>query len=435
MFQRSSLRIVLITVVAFLLVSCNRSKGPGASPATDPALGTLKVVRFANLPYADHTYSSIGVAKGWFKEVGIDLRPQTIKIEQVVPSLSDGSFDVASVPPGILFSSYDTAPNLCTFVFGDLFQGYAIMAQPDKGYKSYSQLRQAGMSHADAVRKVVQQMKGKTFAYPAESAIKPFIDILFEQGGMRRSEVKALVLDDPLTVVSMRTKRADFEVGGVPSRITLQKEGFIPIISSVDLAKGARPSPNSMELGSILENGWAMRKDLYRSDPATALRLASVNYRIMKFMGTNPSEAMTIHMAYLSKVTGQKFTVDDGKVIYDSLDPFVTFESQCSWFHDPNDPLYYANVNGAILQSFISDKIYRGATPTVGDVIYADATYRELERLKAASDDLFAKLAGKTSLPADASSELADAKRFYDDYDFYDSDRLAAAAWQAVGGK
>src|ERR1700678_2669306 len=123
-----SLAVLCLSIAGFL-VACRKhdSVAPSATDDLDHIPGVT--IRFANLPYADHTYSSIGVANGWFKDVGINLQANTIKIEDAVPSLESGAYDVVSVPPGVLFSSYDTAPDLCSFVFGDLFQGFAIMAQ------------------------------------------------------------------------------------------------------------------------------------------------------------------------------------------------------------------------------------------------------------------------------------------------------------------
>ncbi len=419
MKNKTHLGFLMILALFFHLSTGN------AQPTNSESLIPTKVVKFANLPYGDHTYSCIGVAKGFFKDVGIDLQADTIKIEEVVPSLVGGTYDAVSVPPGILFSAYETSPNLCSFVFGDLFQGFALMAQPNEGFKTYADFTKQGMSHEEAIKAVVQQLKGKVFAYPTENAIKPFIDLLLEKGGLSRSDFTNTVLDDPMTVSAMRNKKADFQVGGVPSRITLQKEGFIPLIGAADLAKGAKPSADSKELASILQDGWAVTKDFFDREHPTILRLASVNFRIMKFMQTNRAEALAIHMPYLSKVTGQKFTSADGAIIYDSLDPFITFEDQKSWFHDKNNPLYYAYVNGAILNSFIHDKIYKNNPPQVDDVIYAASVYDELEKLKASSDQSFARLKTQTLNETD-SKKLAEAKKVYEAYDYYDSDRLTA---------
>jgi hypothetical protein len=225
----------------------------------------------------------------------------------------------------------------------------------------------------------------------------------------------------------MRNKQADFQVGGVPSRITLQREGFKPLLSSIDLAKLARPSADSPELASVLQNGWATTKVFYQNDRATALRLASVNYRIMKFMQTDRKKAVQIHMAYLSRISGQSFTEADGQIIYEHLDPFVTFDEQRLWFHSEDSPLYYKYVNGSILKSFVDQGIYKNKPPTVEDVIFADDTYDELEKLQAESKDLFGKIeqGNATQMNQSMREKYEQAKHYFEIYDFFDSSRLA----------
>lgn len=367
--------VAMLSASSVALLSCDRSK-PGSESNED--FNTK--VRFANLPYGDHTFSIIGKEKGFFADEGIDVDIKTIKIEEVVSSLANGSYDVASVPPGILFSSWEDVPNIVTFCFSDLFQGFALMADPRKGYKSVEDFKQSGASHSEAIKLVARQIKGKTWAYPTETAVKPFIDLVLSRGEVARTDFKSMVLDDPLTVQALKRGEADFQVGGVPSRITLQRDGFIPLLTSVDFATGAKPSKESAELAAILQNGWACTKEYYDKNHATVLKLAKVNYKIMEFMHTDRKEAMEIHMKYLSKVTGETFTAEvDGPIIYDDLNPFYRFEDQLPWFEDSSSPFYYAHVNGAILQSFINSGIYEETPPTVEDIIFADDIYRKLK--------------------------------------------------------
>jgi len=301
------------------------------------------------------------------------------------------------------------------------------MAQPNAGYKSYADFVKEGLNPDEAIAATVGQLKSKVFAYPAETAIKPFIDLMLQRGKLTPEDFRPLVLDDPLTVNAMRNKQADFQVGGVPSRITLQKEGFTPLLSSIDIAKLARPSADSPELASVMQNGWATTKDFFQNEHASILRLASVNYRIMKFMQADRKKALQIHMAYLSRITGQQFTEADGEIIYDDLDPFVTFENQKPWFHSDDNPLFYKYVNGSILKSFVDQRIYKNKPPTVEDVIFADDVYNELEKLQVESKDLFAKIEQSNIIQLNQSvkEQYDRAKHFYEIYDFYDSARLA----------
>jgi ABC-type nitrate/sulfonate/bicarbonate transport system substrate-binding protein len=385
----------------------------------------LQVVKFGMLAYGDHTQAIIGVKNGWFKDVGIDLKYEVINIDAVVPSLNTKRFDVVSTPPGVLLSAYDNASDLCSFVLADVFQGYAIMAQPGSNYKTYDDFIKSGLSNQDAIKATVQQLKGKTFAYPSETAIKPFIDILLQKAEMTRKDFKSLVQDDPVNVNSMRAKQADFQVGGVPSRITLQKEGFIPLISSIDIVKSAQPSPDSKELASVFQDGWAVRKDYYESNMPTILRLASVNFRITQYMNDHQDSALAIHMPYLTQVTGSKYTVEDGKIIYNYLDPFYTFQNQHDWFHNSQSPLYYKNLYGSIINSFKDQGLYKGKVPHVDDIIYADDVYLKLEQLKTKTEENLTAISSKNlATTGDLKTQLEKAKNFYSIYDYFDSEKI-----------
>lgn len=423
MKSKTPIIVLLLVLVAGGIWLALRNLG-----TTDPGMDHgLVTVRFANLPYADHTITSIGVEKGFFKDAGISLRLDTIKVEEAIPSLVNGKFDAISIPPGIIFSSFESAPNVIAFVFSDLFQGYALLAQPNSGYKRYSDFVSEGKTHSEAIAATVRQLKGKTFAYPPEVAIKPFIDKLLTDGSMSATDYKSLVLEDPLTIAAMRTKEADFQVGGVPSRIQLEKDGFTVLMSSSDIARGAKPSADSTELAAVLQNSWATTKDFAQKHPDVIQRLAGVNYRIIQFIKEHEAEAGRIHMGYLTKVTGQEFTEKDAKVIYQSLDPFFTFEEQKPWFQDPQNPFYYQHVNGAILNSFIAKGVFKSRTPTVEDVIVADDTYLTLEALKLKAERMITALSART-LSATSSSALAAAKERLVAFDFNGALELAEKA-------
>lgn len=418
--------LILIGVAAFIFLYEGGSitTPPVGSSEQSSISKDLKVVRFGMLPYGDHTYAIIGESKGWFRDVGIKLDYATIKVEEIVPQLKNSTRDVISTPPGILFAAFDNSPNLVNFVFGDLFQGYAVLGQPDNGFISFKEAVEKGHSKESALKQVIQQFKGRTFAYPSEAAIKPFIDLLLTKGGIGRSDFTALVLDDPLTVNAMRKKEADFQVGGVPSRIILEREGYKVLISSIDFALMAKPSADSIELASILQNGWATTREYYNREKETILRLASVNFRIMDFINSDTEAALAIHMPYLSQVSGQTFSEADGRVIYESLNPFFTFEQQDAWFNNKDSPLYYSYINGAILNSFIKDGIFKGKPPTVDDVIFADDVYRELTRLRDESKKLFVEIEMRGGGIVSSTAYL-EAKQQFQNYNFLDSEMLA----------
>ena len=152
-----------------------------------------------------------------------------------------------------------------------------------------------------------------------------------------------------------------------------------------------------------------------------------MNYRIMQAIKDSPDAALAIHMPYLSEVSGQQFSPEEGKVIYKSLNPFFTFDEQHSWFHNRDNPLFYAYVNGAILNTFISQSVFKEKPPTVEDVIFADDTYRELEQLRESAKSQFLEIEARGGKALQSPQYIA-AKRHYEIFNFLDAARLAKEA-------
>lgn len=425
--------LVLVVVIAVASLIFYWFSQMRSSPSEEGP--EIKTVRFGMLPYGDHSYAIIGIKKGWFKEAGINLEYQVIKVDEAIAFLKNRSLDVASGSPGLCFAAYETNPGIGVFAFGSIFQGWGIMAQPTGNYKSYDEFVTAGMLPGEAIKAVISQLKGKVFAYPSEAAVKPFIDLILEKGELSRADFKSLTLDDTLTVNAMRNKQADFQVGGAPSRLILQREGFMPILTSKDFAVAAKPSPESRELAVLFPDGWMTTSEYYKENHDLVLRLASVNFRILEFMNDYQEESLQLHMPYLSQITGQIFTLEDGRIIYNDLDPFYSFKSQKEWFHNPDSVYYFRNLNGSILQSFVSQGIYSQNQPTVDDVVYAAAVYYELEQLRQQSKELLARIEESGVIKDSEELEIKynEAQRKYAAYNFLDSLSIASAIIKAAG--
>lgn len=143
-------------------------------------------------------------------------------------------------------------------------------------------------------------------------------------------------------------------------------------------------------------------------------------------MNERPDEALELHMPYLSQVTGQHFSATDGKIIYSKLDPFITFEAQREWFHNPNNLCFYRNVNGSILNSFVAQKIYKKPPPKIEDVVWCKDLYEEMESLKSAAARNLAQLKQENLKKVSGAAELWQrAKYLYDNYDYLDAKRLS----------
>jgi hypothetical protein len=154
--------------------------------------------------------------------------------------------------------------------------------------------------------------------------------------------------------------------------------------------------------------------------------MASVNYRIIDYMNAHQQDALQLHMPYLSQVTGQQFSPAEGAIIYRDLDPFISFDGQKPWFHDPKCTYYYRNLNGSIVNNFKSQGIYKKTPPTVDDVIVAAEVYDELSSLKKSAAEKLQKLrASSKAKDKDMTAGVEQAQRFFDAYDYLDANTLA----------
>ena len=100
-----------------------------------------------------------------------------------IPVFASGQLDVVSGSVPLFLGATRQLPPFKYFFYADMFLGYAIMAQPDKGYRSV-RVFAAGAPTDQAVKQAVEQMRGKKFGYPAEMAIKGFINLALERGSL-----------------------------------------------------------------------------------------------------------------------------------------------------------------------------------------------------------------------------------------------------------
>ncbi len=411
--------------------------GMAKTPATPDI--PKQVVRFANSPFIDHSQAVIGMHKGWFDDVGIDIQPKpyamTIPAEQRAASLVAGTVDMVSWQVSGMLAAMKQQPNLVFFVAGDIFQGYAILAQSDGGYKTYQDFLKAGDKPDEAMVKAIRQMRGKRWATLGLAAVQQFVDLVLEKAGMTRNDLTIIPVDDPKTVNLMLTKQADFQTAGAPARMELQGKGMVPILTILDMAQNAKPSAESRELRAIFMDGWVTTTDFWEKHRDTVLRMASVQFRITKFINTNQREALEIHVPFLNSVAGRSLTLEDGKRIYEELDPFLTFEQQHRLYFDKSYPMYYEWEVGAKIKAYEERGVYKSGEMTVDKATLAHTVYFTLWDLKTKTDRLLpevqaaietAKRRGKN--PAKAIELQQRAKFFYDAYDFLDAHRFAVAA-------
>lgn len=416
---------IIVMSIILVIGACGKA-GDDLPEQGEDETGVIPEVtlNFALEPYPDHTDSIIAIEKDWFSDVGITIKDSMVDAEKIPSVLTAGTVDIASVPPASLIPSLKQE-DFQGFVFGNLFRGYAIMAQPDAGYKDFNHFIEQGLSADEAIEAVVHQMKGKVFTYPSETGVRPFIDLAFSKANMTLDEVTTDVQQDSNGISLMLAKRADFKVGGVPSRLTLESEGMIPILTSADIVEAAEPSGDSVEIRSILHNGWVTTKEYSEKNHDTLLRMASVRFRLNQFLTDNQQEAAEIHIPYLNKQAGTDFTIEEGIVLYDSQMPWYTFEEQASWFEDEADPLFWRYEFESNIKMYEEEGIFDEGEFDAEDIITAHKIYAELKEYKEKTEENMNQLTDASG----RSLELKEiAEKHYDIFNYLDSYRISNEA-------
>jgi ABC-type nitrate/sulfonate/bicarbonate transport system substrate-binding protein len=403
----------------------------GALAQAVPEIPSVSV-RFAHEPYFDHTQSIIGLKQNWFKDVGITFEPDNkgivVNAGDVSAVYSSGRVDVISGSAQIFIPTSRTLPPPKMFFYSDIFQGYALMAQPEGHYKSFQEFVTGGMSPDDAFKATIAQMKGKRFAFPTEAPIKGFINLSLQKGGITLGDVQAVgAPDDSANVAMMEAKRADFQVGGVPSRITLETAGFKPILTSGDLAAYAKPTADSVELRAVFHDGWLASDKWIDANYDTVLRMVSVGFRINQFIADHPDDAAAIHTPFVNSVAGTSFKDAQAKIAYSGLDPFGTFEQQKGWILDKSNPLNAEYVIGSAIRVYEEQGLLKPAEVTWDRFTVVNKVYNDLLDYRTKTDTTLKQLDSKTLSPS-AKALVDKAKTSYANFDYLDAYRFAQAA-------
>jgi ABC-type nitrate/sulfonate/bicarbonate transport system substrate-binding protein len=435
-------RIVAAALLGAMAAGLAGAAAPAA--AQEPPVPTIPrvTVRYAHAAFLDQSEAILGIRKGWFEEVGIELHPKPHGL--VLPSaeraanLIAGNVDVVATGVYNLLPAMGKARNLRVFFQKDIFRGYRLMAQPGKGYKSLEDFTKEGLSAEEAFRRTAQQLKGKTITYLSEPSRQQFIEMIYRRGGLTKADTDTITtinVDDNQTIAMMVSGRADFQFSGAPAMVELTRRGFKPIVTAFDLARTARPTADSEELLAILKVGWGTTAEWLEKNRETALRMAGVGFRIAKFIREQPEEALAMHVPFLNSIAGSQMTTEFGKWLYDVVHPYYTFEDQADWYENPQSVFYYPYEVGARIKDAEKKGIFKPGEMTVDTIHVADDFYRELKELRAKAAPLIAEARDKIGRARQAGKDagraqelLQRAEQLFAGYAFLDAHRFAQAA-------
>jgi hypothetical protein len=432
---RRALLAAAASGVALVLAACG-SGGGGTSgaagkddaqwkpyPATAGDTVPAVDVKFGMRPYADNTYYVIGIKKGWFKDVGINLTPPdgiSTTEDQWTNLLLQGSTDINTDTCAILVTTYSSSRELKCIQHGVSFFGQVMFANPKLNLKSAEEYMAEGQDIKTALKSALEPLtKGDAvYVNPGTGEIT-FTQEPFKYAGLKLPNFKTVTDSDMFT--QAQAGKIDFlHPGGAPIAVELLKLGWKPIYSTKTLTEGAKDDPASPFTGLVVNNGIAATGEYASSHQDTILRFTSVMYRIAAEAGEDPA-LYDLQAPYLNSVAGTNLT---GKEIADEFEkfhPLVTFEDAGKdYYTDPSSSQYYKTIGTAVIR----DQVKAGAIPKdveADDFVWADKVYTDLATYKKGYEDLKAKGGGDAAL-------MAKAEQYYGWYDYLDAYRFALKA-------
>lgn len=421
---------------------CAAAKDFGCWTPAAPEAGTdlPKVsVKYALRPAADNSMLVVAMQKGWFKDAGITISPEPYGIkatfDNATPFVLNGTADMAAMDSNTILGSLRTQKKLKMAIFTDSYYGMFLLANPKLGLKTFEDYLGEGMAPRDALKaaiKPVLDSKDKLTTSPLIQT-RPFLNMTFEIGGAKPPTLN--LLDDPQALVAARSGQTDFLTPtNAQTAVTLLGEGWTPLVHDKDLVAqfGTDPTYGSQLAKLTALIGIGASRDYLDKNQNTVLRFASVVYRTIAAVLEDKGEGGLLDPAvpFINSYTAGNLTAKSLYETYTSVDPFIPFDEQGKrLITDPTSGENYQNTSAGFIKSLQDDKaLPAGIVPDDG--MWGGQVWQTLKWYRDQTEPLLAQLAANP--PAgDAADLAAQAKQYFDWYDYLDAYRLAKAASEA----
>lgn len=442
---------VALVIGSLFLASCQTGATPTeALSATTPETTTCPAVEVPEVPevtvdvaispYVDQSEIFHGVEQGFYNDLGITVGPEkyglNVQYDQVPSVLASNRVDIAKFAVSSIVPALEQSPGLINMSYSDLFVGFAIMCQPDGGFKTVKEFQAEGKDLDTAIAEAAKQLVGKTFVFAPEPSPLVLIDPAFAKAGISLEDMEVIRVQDPQGLALMESGEADCQLPGAPVRITLESLGYKPVIDMMDVGQAAKPSVDSPELRALSLNGYTTTKDFWEKNRDTVLRFASVGWRINDYINEDISRAVAAHIPFVNQLAGTSMTEPEGMAIYTKLDPFFTIDDQKEWFEDENSVFYQSRLIDAQILGFEESGELEPGKYTYKDISIAEEVYKAMMGYKADAEDAFTNLDTLGVKPggedlSTAEGLYAKAKQYYEWRDYLDAARFAEAAMTA----
>jgi ABC-type nitrate/sulfonate/bicarbonate transport system substrate-binding protein len=391
-------------------------------------------VRFGMSAFGDHNIYAIGILNGWFRDVGITLGPGTFGVRslspQVISRFVSNEVDIHTWYGPLQIEIMARVPQVKLFTFSDTYVGTYMLASPNTGAKSVSQLVAGGMPFETALQQAMAQMKGKRVAIDNTGSHRIFFDTITHLGGVSFEDVQLSVLEDARIVFLGRGGNIDFaSPAGAIQNVNLIQEGWYPLVSIEDLIRGL-PQGDYRGVGSIGHTGLATTDAYREANPDTILRMTGVMFRIIDAihvdLANGTDHALKLEVPVIEAAAGTEIGVEGLRTVFSTLDPLKSFEQQSEYWLETNNPFYYLNVyNPQIKAAQEGGLLPKDRSFSPDDAIVAPQIYRQLVTYRTEYDDMKRKA---VDLGADRMKLVAIAQKHYDQRNYLDAHRILAVA-------
>jgi hypothetical protein len=425
---RAALLVTLIAGAAALpidSVTADQYVPANPEPGTDVPAAS---VTFGMRPYADNTFYVIAMKKGWFKDVGITIRPEPegmkVTDTNVNALLLNRQLDISSQYCPLMLPIYKTSDRLKCIAFTDNFLGMAILANPKLGLKGFDEHFAEGKNFEKAIKAAMEPMQGKTLVGAPQLSDRPFNEAVSKYSGVTWN---LDVMDDAKALVLAKAGRVNFvNPEGAPIVYTLMQDGWTVLINNGHLYDHAPAAPDSPIQKLVAIVGIGANGDFVNKNQNTVLRFLSVVWRTIDAVKKDPS-LFELQAPYLNSVAGTSLDAAGVEATIKRLDPLSPFEYGSTYFEDKNSVLYWLNAWPAIIKDYVAHGVIPEGAVSADDFVWAAPIWQRMKSYHDKTDELLAKLAGQ-ELSGDKRALVEKAKQYYEWYDFLDAYRLAVAA-------
>ncbi len=425
------------------VVACSSDSTPAAPGPSTVADNELleqygvgipqELVNIAMLPYADNMMLSIGMANGWFEEVGIDVGPEkyvSISDEQQIPLLLSGDYDLTSAYGPNMVRNAQGAPSIKVFNFIDVTSGLAILAAPNSGKSSVSALMDKGASFEDAVSTVMDEMTGTRFASDDVGAHRSFLEAIYGIGNFSQEDFGSVqVVDDSQMLILARGGQLDYAkpIGAVQTAALIE-DGWYPVIGLQDLIENL-PAGDPRAVSGLGHVGHSADEAWIEENHDTVLRVSSVAFRIVDAVladiENGTTEALDTLVPVIESAASIDTSADALRIVFEEIGPFAAFEDQVEWWVDTESPYYYKATYNEQIKSAQQAGVITDPDFDASDFIIADDIYVELVEYKEKYEALLPQAAG---LSGDQATLAEIAATQYQNRNYLDAARILDAA-------